>query len=581
MLMAAGFASAKISTAAICQSFVAPQIPSGRSIGDIGASDFDVEAGGSRTRSSVVEPQFEAIQRWGDGQTSESNDQMVFGPIDGKVPTIESDRGFNERGYTGEAFDPSSQPSIPTMRSRLREPQDLPPPGSPTPANRETSVRRPKADIAEMPGREIVRQRYPDGSIQIARHTRLTALGDYVNDGQWKLFDRNGAVIAIGTYSNGEMEGRWARLHSQSSGGIFLNPPFSQFQGPFTSKATFSAGELSGAWTITDAKGRKVFEMPYKDGKRDGLAVWFYPNEQIYRRMQFSNNVPDGQLVQFDERGKATRKEIYQDGKRIVNNVTYYRPTNQKRVETIVHRGRLELQGADDWWEAKPAQMVVTGEDMQHGPIRSWYKNGQGKMVGNLEDGVRVGRFVWWHQNGSKQSMGSYDKAGSKIGQWVWWHDNGVKSIVGQYENDRPAGKWQWWDRDGKQTNDETFDPNAVDEESSDPQSVNETDVETDSLFSGMGDPDDADGIDFGSDDTQSDDEEADDEEQSIKIEFDDSDTTTTPMSETSELEDISAEEIEGEELPEPASRSDDEATNSPASKLESLDEDQFFQTSF
>ena len=576
-----GFAGAKISTAAICQSFVTPQIPSGRSIGDIGGSDFDVEPGGSRSRSSVVEPQFEAAQGWGDRPTSESNDQMVFGPIDGKVPTIESERGFNEGGYNNDAFDPRSQPAIPTMRSRLREPQDLPPPSSPSPANRETSVRRPKADIAEMPGREIVRQRYPDGSVQIARHTRLTELGDYVNDGQWKLFDRNGAVIAIGTYSNGEMEGRWARLHSQSSGGIFLNPPFSQFQGPFKSTATFSAGELSGAWTIADAKGRKVFEMPYKDGKRDGLAVWFYPNEKIYRRMQFSNNVPDGQLVQFDERGKATRKEIYQDGKRIVNNVTYYRPTNQKRVETIVHRGRLELQGSDDWWEAKPAQMVVTGEDMQHGPIRSWYQNGQVKMVGNLEDGVRVGRFVWWHQNGSKQSMGSYDKAGSKIGQWVWWHDNGVKSIVGQYENDRPAGKWQWWDRDGKQTNDETFDPNAVDEESSDLESVSETDVETDSLFSGMGDPDDADGIDFGSDDTGSDDEGADDEEQSIKIEFDDSDTSTTPMSETSELEDISAEEIEGEELPEPGSRSDDEAANTPASQLEPLDEDQFFQTSF
>ena len=280
--------------------------------------------------------------------------------------------------------------------------------------------------------------------------------------------------------------------------------------------------------------------------------------------------MPDGQLVQFDDRGKVTRKEIYQDGKRIVNNVTYYRPTNQKRVETIVHRGRLELEGSDDWWEAKPAQMVVTGEDMQHGPIRSWYQNGQAKMVGNLEDGVRVGRFVWWHENGSKQSMGSYDKAGGKIGQWIWWHDNGVKSIVGQYENDKPAGKWQWWDRDGQLANSETFDPNEINDASPDLMSVNETDIETDSLFDSAGDPDDADGIDFG----------VDDEAKSIQIEIEESDSTTTPMSETSELEDISPEEIQGEELPEPESGSDDGAATSPASQLESL-EDRFFKTSF
>ena len=586
LLLATGFASANILNAAICQAFVTPQIPSGRSIGDLGVSDFGVGSGTreTRPRASVVQPQFEAGQMRSDGLTPESDGPMVFGPVDGDVPTIGNDRGFG-----GQAYDSRSNTNIPNMRSTLSNSQDLPTPSNAPPA-RETSVRRPKADISEMPGREIVRQRYPDGTVQIARHVRLAENGDYVNDGQWKLFDRNGAVIAIGTYSDGEMEGRWARLHSQSSGGIFMNPPFSQFQGPFTSKATFSAGLLSGAWTITDAKGRKVFEMPYKDGKRDGLAVWFYPSEQIYRRMQFSDNVPDGQLVQLDDRGKVTRKEIYQDGKRIVNNVTYYRPTNQKRVETIVHRGRLELEGFDDWWEAKPAQMVVTGEDKQHGPIRSWYQNGQAKMVGNLDDGVRVGRFVWWHENGSKQSMGSYDKAGRKIGQWIWWHDNGVKSIVGQYEDDKPAGKWQWWDRDGQRANDETFDPNAIDDTSPDLKSVNETeadesDDEIDSLFGSAGDPDDADGIDFGADDTDNTDgtgeaDDTDDQEQSIQIEIDESDSSTTQTSETSELEDISPEEIEGEELPEPESSSEDEASNSPASKLESL-EDRFFKTSF
>ncbi len=313
----------------------------------------------------------------------------------------------------------------------------------------------------KMPGREIIRQRYQDGKVQIARHVKQDENGNYINDGQWQLFDRTGIKIAMGTYVDGAMEGNWARMHLKSDGGIFLNPPFSLFQGPFTSRATFSNGSLAGQWRITDAKGQKVFEMPYKDGQRHGLALWFYPGQQIFRRMQFANNVPDGPLVQFDQRGKITRKEVFQDGQRIENRVTYYRPGNRKQEAKIILRGRLELNGTDQWWDAKPAELIVTGEDIEQGPIRSWYPNGQTKMMGNLEAGSRVGRFVWWHNNGVKQSMGGYDKRGLKTGQWIWWHSNGMKSIVGQYRNDQPDGLWKEWDEHGRQLRQKPFDADA------------------------------------------------------------------------------------------------------------------------
>ena len=257
---------------------------------------------------------------------------MIFGPVDGAVPTISSEDPWNET---------SAQPRTPQYNGG-----EYGNSGTPTPATRETSGRR-KADIGEMRGREIIRQRYSDGNVQIARHVKQDQSGNYVNDGQWQLFDPEGIRIAMGTYVDGAMEGQWARLHPKSDGGIFLNPPFSLFQGPFKSLATFSDGKLAGAWRIVDAKGQKVFEMPYKDGKRDGLALWYYPGDKIFRRMQFANNVPDGQLIQFDQRGKATRKEIYQDGKRIENRVTYYRPSNQKQEAKIVLRGRCLLYTSD------------------------------------------------------------------------------------------------------------------------------------------------------------------------------------------------------------------------------------------
>ena len=287
------------------------------------------------------------------------------------------------------------------------------------------------------------------------------AEGNQVNDGQWKLFDQQGALIASGTYRNGAMDGKWSRLHTAGSGGIFNNEPFIEFDGPYASHATFKLGELSGPWIIEDRRGQKIFEMPYKDGRRNGVAVWNLPQGKIYRRMEFKDDVPVGKLVEYDKRGKISRKETYRDGMKIVNNVSYYRPSGQKRQESIVQRGRLELEGEDDWWDAKPAPMVVTGEDVQNGPIRSWYENGQTKMVGNLANDVRIGEFTWWHSNGVKQLTGQYNRSGEKVGRWRWWHDNGIKSIDGGYTNGQPDGPWKWWNDQGELINDEDFDPEA------------------------------------------------------------------------------------------------------------------------
>jgi len=492
------------------QTFTTPQVPSGRTLGDISGSS---PRGGSfvpnqpSAANSFPAESFDAQQPVPRFDTSAGEVEVdpgttIFGPVDGSVPTISRELPWSDEAAQSDSRDFNQNAFDYT--------------GKPTPAMSETSARRSKADIGEMPGREIIRQRYPDGNVQIARHVKQDQNGNYVNDGQWQLL-----------------------------GGIFLNPPFSLFQGPFKSRTSFSEGKISGHWRITDAKGQKVFEMPYTDGKRDGLAVWFYPGEKIFRRMQFSDNVPDGQLVQFDQRGKITRKEVYQDGKRIENRVTYYRPGNQKQEAKIVLLGRVELNGEDQWWDAKPAELVVTGEDKEQGPIRSWYQNGQAKMVGNLEDGSRVGRFVWWHQNGVKQSMGSYDAQGRKTGQWVWWHENGMKSIMGQYKEDDADGLWRQWDQDGKQTREKTFDA-AVEALAREESSINlfsreDTDESTDYEMA---------------------------EDGSMKSMIDDGDTDPKPDEEgerslqgTDALEDISPAEMEGEELPSPSSSADEDSS--------------------
>lgn len=543
------------------QTFSSPQIPSGQTLGDISGSSS--RAGSfvpnGPSPSAPFPSQDLNVQQpvplfdTSAGESEVDAGTTIFGPVDGAVPTISRELPWSEEATPFGSAESSGAASGYSN-------------AVPSPAVRETSARRSKADIGEMPGREIIRQRYSDGNVQIARHVKQDQNGNYVNDGQWQLFDREGIRIAMGTYVDGAMEGQWARLHLKSDGGIFLNPPFSLFQGPFKSRASFAQGKISGQWRITDAKGQKVFEMPYQDGKRDGLAVWFYPGEKIFRRMQFADNVPDGQLVQFDQRGKITRKEVYQDGKRIENRVTYYRPGNQKQEAKIIMRGRVELNGEDQWWDAKPAELVVTGEDTEQGPIRSWYQNGQAKMIGNLEEGSRVGRFIWWHQNGVKQSMGSYDSKGQKTGQWIWWHENGMKSIMGQYKQDEADGLWRQWDQDGTQTREKTFDADAAVESSID-------------LFANE-DADSGKPIDY---------EMAEDGSMKSMLDVGDIESGSKGDSDSSSqgtdsLEDISPAEMDSEELPSPADSTDE---GSSAIRLNGsghiTDEqvDRFFQTSF
>lgn len=538
----------------LSQQFVTPEVPLGQRIdgqtfGDFRGQSIDGRpleghpVDGSVVQDSIVEGRviegrvIEGRVLTGEnGQTGDMTLRYPDSSTTGRSNSVDNGNNSGQMVFGPIEIEPSTAVTPNQMIS---------PPRRQVP--RATSGRRSQRKVAlrEIPNREIVRQRYPDGNIHIARHVMQDADGNWVNDGQWKLFDQQGAMIASGTYRNGAMEGKWSRLHTAGSGGIFDNAPFIEFDGPYASHANFESGELSGPWIIEDRRGKKIFEMPYNNGKRNGVAVWHRPQGKIYRRMEFKDDVPVGNLVEYDNRGIILRKETYKDGMKIVNNVTYYRPSGQKRQESIVFRGRLELQGDDDWWEAQPAPMVVTGQDVQHGPIRSWYENGQTKMVGNLVKGVRVGQFVWWHRNGTKQLVGQYDKAGNKTDRWRWWHENGIKSIDGSYTDGQPDGPWQWWNDQGELINEETFDPKEDSADSTSAISIDLLDAENDN-------PDDQPAGDVTGDSN---------DKTTIRNPEDPFGENFDEDGDTDDLEGIEPESFEAEEIPEP-----DTAQQMPAS---------------
>lgn len=294
---------------------------------------------------------------------------------------------------------------------------------------------------------EWIRQRYPDGKVQVEREVAQDADGNYFNHGNWRLFNQTGQVLAEGLFQKGLMEGPWQRWHNANDAAIFTIAPFNQFQSPFLSTATFHRGKLDGVWNIYDQNRRKIMEITYREGQRHGLAIWWFPNGVKMREVAFNQGVIDGPLMEWDQQNKATRNEEYIRGQKVVIDSKQF-PNQQKQFEQYFLDPPLELDGLDQWWDAKPAPFKTTGERYAHGPIQLWYENGQPQMSGQFTKGVRDGQFTWWHRNGQKHLQGQFE-SGTKTGQWIWWHANGFKATQGNYVADAPTGEWVWWTEEG------------------------------------------------------------------------------------------------------------------------------------
>lgn len=326
---------------------------------------------------------------------------------------------------------------------------------------------------------EIVRERYPDGSVKIVRTIAQDADGNYYNDGGWLMYDRQQRPIASGTYVRGAMEGDWERIHEVGTGGLFSQMPFRLYSGPFLSRANFVRNKIDGVWSISDKDDKLIFSITFENGVRNGLASWFFPNGKKMREATFKEGVPHGIVLQWDQQGKLQRREQFVDGRKVIRKKSTY--ANQILASERVYRDqKLTPMDADNWWAAKPATYGRDGEEVQYGPVAEWYPNRQPKMTGRYIDGQRDGLFTWWHQSHNKKAEGNFSR-GQRVGRWRYWHESGMKRSEGQFENDQPIGLWREWDENGQVIDEKTLDPNATEAEEVVGEAVDGDEVESES----------------------------------------------------------------------------------------------------
>lgn len=358
---------------------------------------------------------------------------------------------------------PQNSRSIPTNQKGLLQDHTplfaMPPAGKSNVATPSNATPVTPVSIA---GTETIRERFPDGKIKLERQVKQDEQSNYVNHGSWKRYQSNGQLIAIGSYKMGKREGTWARWYFPYESEIFQSPPYSAFTAPFLSKATFRDGKLDGVWMILDKNQRKISEIGFSKGVRNGLATWFFPNGQQMREMNFKEGRVHGPFRQWDEKNRLIQNFVFRDSRQVIEDKQFYDPEKKiPQIDQAFLGGLVVELEPDNWWDSQLAIYTIQGEQIRHGQIKTYFPNGQLQMQGTYDRGLPVGQFVWYHANGQKQIAGQYE-SGTRTDQWVWWHENGMKSQQGRYIDDQPQGMWAWWDEKGALKSQKTLDGESM-----------------------------------------------------------------------------------------------------------------------
>ena len=80
-------------------------------------------------------------------------------------------------------------------------------------------------------------------------------------------------------------------------------------------KGTYKNGKKDGLYIFWHDNGQKRREGTYKDGKRDGKWTWWNKKGQKVRQKNYKNGKLDGKLIEwFQFNGEIKREENYKNG---------------------------------------------------------------------------------------------------------------------------------------------------------------------------------------------------------------------------------------------------------------------------
>jgi antitoxin component YwqK of YwqJK toxin-antitoxin module len=73
------------------------------------------------------------------------------------------------------------------------------------------------------------------------------------------------------------------------------------------------------------------------------------------------------------------------------------------------------------------------------------FSYGQDKKKATVEQQGKLTIVTYYHDNGTIQQTGSFNKKGELHGKWISYDTKGAKTSIANYEHGKKEGKWFFW----------------------------------------------------------------------------------------------------------------------------------------
>lgn len=70
-----------------------------------------------------------------------------------------------------------------------------------------------------------------------------------------------------------------------------------------------------GRWLYFDEKGNELSMTEYSHGKKHGASFARYPNGAMHYYGNYTNDVPSGEWITYDEKGKVAETKVFPEPK--------------------------------------------------------------------------------------------------------------------------------------------------------------------------------------------------------------------------------------------------------------------------
>lgn len=212
---------------------------------------------------------------------------------------------------------------------------------------------------------------------------------DDLPDSLWQWFDESGNLQRIGNYKKGIEHGVWINYYKN---------------GIASDSGSYYEGRMDGEWIYRFENGNIYQFGSYKRNSQDSIWETYYENGQLSSIGKMKNGSSVGLWTTYYENGQLSAK---------IN----YLSENKSLIEDV--------------WDLKGNQIVIKG----NGLFKSFSNTGQVLIQGNIKDGVKVGKWISYFDNGHISEEGIYENEIYKvINSWGPKGEQTVKDGHGLYK---------------------------------------------------------------------------------------------------------------------------------------------------